>query len=124
MSAVYRSIAPLVSPQHDAAVIAAGIGARLRAGAPRVRNIYFGGTGRIAGTVKRASTPANIPLVRQVLLYCERTRCLVASTWSAPDGSYAFESIDRSGRFTVIAYDHLHEYRAVIADNLTPEPMP
>ena len=87
------------------------------------RNIYFGGNGQISGTVKEKGQPDQ-PLVRQVLLYSENTHTLVASTWSHADGSYRFEQLDRDQRYTVISTDYQHLYRAVIADNLTPELMP
>ena len=87
------------------------------------RDIYFGGNGQITGTVKEKGQPDQ-PLVRQVLLYSENTHTLVASTWSHADGSYRFEQLDRDQRYTVISTDYQHLYRAVIADNLTPELMP
>ena len=87
------------------------------------RNIHFGGNGQITGTVKEKGQPDH-PLVRQVLLYSENTHTLVASTWSRADGTYRFERIDREQRYTVISTDYRQMYRAVIADNLRPEPMP
>ncbi len=87
------------------------------------RNIYFGGAGQITGTVKEKGSPDQ-PLVRQVLLYSENTHTLVASTWSQPDGTYRFERIDPTQRYTVIATDYQQMYRAVIADDLKPEVMP
>ena len=87
------------------------------------RNIHFGGNGQITGTVKEKGQPDQ-PLVRQVLLYSENTHTLVASTWSQADGTYRFERIDPQQRYTVISTDYRQMYRAVIADNLRPEPMP
>lgn len=87
------------------------------------RNIHFGGNGQITGTVKEKGQPDQ-PLVRQVLLYSENTHALVASTWSQADGTYRFERIDPQQRYTVISTDYRQLYRAVIADNLRPEPMP
>jgi len=87
------------------------------------RNIHFGGNGQITGTVKEKGQPDQ-PLVRQVLLYNENTHTLVASTWSQADGTYRFERIDPQQRYTVISTDYRQMYRAVIADNLRPEPMP
>ena len=87
------------------------------------RNIHFGGNAQITGTVKEKGQPDQ-PLVRQVLLYSANTHALVASTWSRPDGAYCFERIDSKQRYTVISTDYQHLYRAVIADNLTPELMP
>ena len=87
------------------------------------RNIHFGGNGQITGTVKEKGQPDQ-PLVRQVLLYSENTYTLVASTWSDASGNYRFERIDPQQRYTVISTDYQQLYRAVIADNLRPEPMP
>ena len=96
---------------------------RVRAVASARRDIYFGGNGQITGTVKEKGQPDQ-PLVRQVLLYSENTNLLVAETWSDATGNYRFEFIDPAQRYTVVSYDHEHVYRAVIADNLTPELMP
>lgn len=87
------------------------------------RNIHFGGNGQITGTVKEKGQPDQ-PLVREVLLYSENTHALVASTWSQADGTYRFERIDPQQRYTVISTDYQQLYRAVVADNLRPEPMP
>ncbi|MCS4509130.1 hypothetical protein [Xylophilus ampelinus] len=87
-------------------------------------DVYFGGKGFIAGTVMRKGDPSNLPLERQVLLYSEGTRLLVGSTWSDKAGDYAFRQVNLNDRYTVIAYDHRHAYRAVIADNLAAERMP
>ena len=89
---------------------------------PGRKNIYFGGPGSISGTVKEKGNPDK-PLVRQVLLYSENTRVLVASTWSDAAGKYRFDNLDPAQRYTVISYDYKRLYRAVIADNLVPEKM-
>ncbi len=83
------------------------------------RDIYFAGDGVIYGTVKEQGAPANVPLRRKVLLLDETTNIIMRETWSdAVTGAYSFASIDRSRRYTVITYDYLRNYRAVIADNL------
>ena len=41
----------------------------------------------------------------------------------AVTGVYDFKNIDETASYTVLSYDHLRNYRAVIADNLTPELM-
>lgn len=87
------------------------------------RNIHFGGRGVITGTVKEKGQP-NQPLVRRVQLISENTRVLVAETWSEVSGDYRFELLDPAQKYSVISYDHLHMYRAVIADNLQPDAMP
>jgi hypothetical protein len=87
------------------------------------RNAYFSGNGFIAGTSKEKGTPDH-PKVARVQLISENTSTMVAETWSDASGNYRFENLDRNQRYTVIGYDREHLYRAVIADNLTPEPMP
>ena len=37
--------------------------------------------------------------------------------------TYVFDRIDPTLRYTVLSYDHTNAYRAVVADNLVPEPM-
>jgi hypothetical protein len=84
----------------------------------------FGGTGMIVGTVKEKSTPTNTPLARKVRLYHEFSGRFVRETWSdSVTGNYAFPNLDRTQRFTVVTYDNVNNYRAVIADNMLPEPM-
>lgn len=88
------------------------------------RDLYFGGNGVVNGTVKEKSTPSNIPLYRRVRLIDQRSGNMVAETWSnATTGAYTFANIDRSRKYTVVSYDHTGFYRAVIADNLTPDLM-
>lgn len=79
--------------------------------------LSVGGTSRITGTVK--ITPAT-PVARKVRLYREIDGHLMAQTWSnATTGEYSFDNIPSNFVYTVVSYDHLHEYRAVIADNQT-----
>lgn len=107
---------------------------------------YFGGSGKIAGTVKRKGMPDDLPVARQVYLIDEATRTVVGATWSdAATGYYEFLNValeyengptpqglpngplfwGNSARrsYTVIATDYERNYRAVIADNLTAEAM-
>lgn len=116
-------LAPLTrlqSPQTAQWATLGACGAQLQSLTPRRRNIYFGGRAHIAGTVKKKGTPDQ-PLVRPVYLYEEKSHTLVASTWSASDGSYRFDDLDPSLRYSVVSYDTEHQYRAVIADNLQAE---
>lgn len=84
----------------------------------------FGGDGKIVGSVKEKATPTNQPLARKVRLFNEFSGKFIRETWSdAVTGSYAFTNIDRTQRYTVVTYDHVNNYRAVIADNLIPELM-
>lgn len=90
----------------------------------RVRDVAFGGPGRITGTVAEKATP-NIPLRRRVRLHRDVDGLCVRETWSdAVTGAYEFTGINPAYRYTAIAYDYAHNHRAVAADNLTPEVTP
>lgn len=83
------------------------------------RDVYHGGRGVIRSTVKRKNTPADTPLRRRVDLIDERSRLTIRSTWSdAITGNYEFLGVREDLAYTVIGYDHVHNYRAVVADNL------
>ena len=78
------------------------------------------GIGRVRGTVKEKSTPSNIPLARRVRLIREVDGMVVREMWSdAVTGAYDFQWVDETQTYTVLSYDHAHNYRAVVADNLT-----
>lgn len=84
-------------------------------------NIYFGGIGKITGTVK--ITPAS-PTHRLVKLYHEHSSILVAAIWSdAATGAYTFQNLALGERYMAIAFDYTETYRAVIADRVLPELM-
>lgn len=89
----------------------------------RLLDLYDGGRGQIVGTVKEKSTPTNVPLRRKVRLFHEFSGRFVRETWSDDAGNYAFTGIDPTQRYTVVSYDYLQNYRAVIADNILPEVM-
>lgn len=74
--------------------------------------------------VKEKTASTNVPLRRRVQLYNQRDSRLVREVWSDPvTGEYSFDNIRGDTTYFVIAFDHTGHYRAVIADNLTPEPM-
>lgn len=81
-----------------------------------------GGNGTISGTVKKDADPTDLPLRRRVRLMREVDGRVVRETWSdAATGAYTFAGIDPAQTYTALAYDHEHNYRAVVADNLVPE---
>jgi hypothetical protein len=85
----------------------------------------FKGPGRITGTVKERDVAGDIPVHRLVRLLRDRDGVTVRSTWSDPvTGAYSFDGVPMDYRYTAISYDFLKNFRAVIADNLTPEAMP
>ena len=125
-SAVFSGLAyPLARarPLHSAAVPTVAV-----AGVPRTRlliDVEHGGRGSIPGTVKRDADPTDLPLRRRVRLHREADGMLVRETWSdATTGDYLFTDINPALKYTVISYDHEHNYRAVVADNITPEVLP
>lgn len=86
---------------------------------------YNGGLGIVSGTVKEKGTPANTPLRSRVVLIDERSRITIRETWSdALTGNYEFKGVKQGVPYTVLSYDHMHNYRAVAADNLLAEDMP
>lgn len=88
-----------------------------------VRMMDWGGRGKVEGTVKIKGTP-NYAVRRRVYLLRDRDQAVVDAQWSDPaTGAYSFVGFDPAERYTVISYDHTHAFRAVIADNLTPEAM-
>lgn len=82
-------------------------------------DVFNGGLGLIIGTVKEKSLPANVPLARKVWLMDEASGMVVRETWSdATTGAYEFRGVKQGVKYTVLAYDYTHTYRAVVADNL------
>lgn len=92
-------------------------------GAALVRDMEFGGNGRIYGTVERKNTPANVPMRRRVRLHRSRDGLLVRETWSKADGTYEFNGISMQYEYDTIAWDNEMSYRSVVANNLKPEAM-
>lgn len=79
------------------------------------------GEGRISGTVKEKNSPANTPLARRVVLLRDIDAQVIAETISDPiTGAYEFVRLREGLKYTVLAFDHKHNYRAVVADNLEP----
>lgn len=86
------------------------------------RDVEDFGVHRVQGTVKEKSTPDNIPLRRRVQLYHQRSGRMIRELWSDEvTGAYSFDYIRGDAVYFVVAFDHLQNYRAVIADNITPE---
>jgi hypothetical protein len=90
---------------------------------PSLFDVEYGGRGRVYGTVKITGTP-QIPVSRRVRLIRDRDGICIREVWSdAATGAYEFIYVDETERYTVLAYDHTHDFRGVVADNLTPELM-
>ena len=90
----------------------------------KLGDYIHGGKGFITGTVEEKATP-NIPLRRRVRLHRDVDGMMVRETWSdAVTGAYTFTDINPAYTYHAIAFDYARNYRAVIADNLTPEVAP
>lgn len=87
------------------------------------------GDGFIADKVfeRPAGAPANgtqdVPVVRRVVLLRLYDYLPVREMWSASDGSYRFENINRAYEYVVISFDHTNNYKAVLADKIKPAQM-
>lgn len=98
----------------------AGVSPRSFASPVSLTDLRFGGRGTIADSVLENGTP-DTPLRRKVWLMRDRDAQIIRETWSdAATGNYSFTNIDETQRYSVLSFDHLRNYRAVIADNLTP----
>lgn len=85
-------------------------------------DLRLGGIYKVIGTTKVTGTP-DIPVARRVRLYnLSSAGVLAKERWSNPDGSYEFRAIAK-GPWFVVSHDHTGEYNAVVADNVTAEPM-
>ena len=92
------------------------------------KDLYVGGAGFIAGTVKErpkgAPEGSEAPVWRRVRLYDERSGNCLRETWSdATTGAYLFDCIDMGRIYTVLSYDHNGQFVAVAASGLAPERM-
>lgn len=87
----------------------------------RVRSLghrYYGGAGVLTGTVKVKGSP-NYPVARPVRLFRDRDAVCVGEVWSDPTtGAYQFVDLDPSERYTAMALDYVHTFRAAVGDNL------
>lgn len=92
--------------------------------ADRLRDMEFGGSGRLYGMVTRKNSPANVPLSRRVRLHRSRDGALVRESWSKPDGSYEFREISTLYEWDVIAFDHEMQEFSTVANNQLAETMP
>ncbi len=90
-----------------------------------VADTEFGGFGRIWGTTKTKSSPANLPTKARVVLLHQRSKLPVREVWSDPiTGDFAFEGIDTRQEFLTLAEDAAGNFRPVAASRLVPEVTP
>lgn len=123
------SSARVTTPVHKSKVYAdyqtsQSVAARLLRGGRRWRDIDNDGRGYISGTTKNDGTPTDFPVRRRVRLMRDKDGIPIRETWSdAVTGAYLFTEIDERFTYTVTSYDHTENFRAVIADRITPELM-
>ena len=85
-------------------------------------DIYRGGPGRIAGTVKVHGTVTDTPAARRVGLFRRRTMERVAITWSDPvTGAYSFSGLPIEEPYFVCGLDHTLTFDGVLHDNIFAE---
>lgn len=84
------------------------------------KNLYYSGPGAIAGTVKEKGSPDK-PVRRRVRLHLKSTGVLIKEMWSDLAGNYAFNNLDTTVTYYVVAFDHNDNYNAVIKDSIKPE---
>lgn len=97
---------------------------KLRTSLAKVHDVNYGGLFGLSGTVKYKNTPTNTPVHRKVWLFREPDMRAIATTWSdATTGAYEFCYIAGDCKYTVVSFDYTQNYRAVIADNLSPTPL-
>jgi hypothetical protein len=86
------------------------------------RDVVNGGGYRVTGVVDELGVLGRY----QIRLFDRRTGAPLRETWSAADGSYAFNYIRyRAADYFAVAHDHgASPQNAAIADLITPEPIP
>jgi hypothetical protein len=98
----------------------------LKSQIPSRRYHYFGedsGLYQITGTVKVDGSP-DTPVARLVVLFDQLGLRPLRSTWSdGTTGAYTFTKIANK-KYMVMSFDHTHNFRAVVADQVTPDLMP
>ena len=88
-------------------------------------SVEHGGNGRIYGnTVEYIAPEVDLDYPCRVRLVRDFDGVQIAEQWSKATGSFDFTWINPRWTYTVLAYDPVRNYRAVVADGVTPEAMP
>ena len=113
----------IARPVSIAGYVAPGPVRGVASAAPVAIDLKNAGSYRITGTTKNTGTPP-VPVGRLVRLHDQKTGEIVRQVWSdATTGAYSFTGL-RLTTYYVVSFDHTGGFGGVIADNLTPEPMP
>lgn len=78
-----------------------------------------GPAGRISGQINQVGNP----VARRVVLLDQASLAPLMSVWSDSAGQYAFEGVDLTASYLVIAQDYNRIYNAVVQDVVSPEKM-
>lgn len=91
-----------------------------------VRDVEFGGAGRIWGTTKTELSPANrVPAKGRVSILRERDKLLAREVWSDPvTGAWEVGGLDARQSFIALAQDPAGNYMPAAADRTRPEEAP
>ena len=92
-------------------------------GLHRGRYDYFHGVGDgvVYGTVKTKAAPANLPTYCKVWLIRFEDKLPIAAMWTdATTGAYSFANLSMDYTYSVEAFDHTLNRRAVIKDRVPP----
>lgn len=89
---------------------------------PLRRRNLFDGPGFIAGIAPGLVTVQDAPAAREVEVRHRNSRIVVATTFSAPDGTFVVHRLDPALEFDVIARDWQRNWQDVIVGAIKPWP--
>ena len=85
---------------------------------------YFHGQGDgvVPGFVRTKASPTNLPTFCKVWLIRYEDKLPIAAQWSNPvTGAFSFANLSTDYTYTVEAFDHTLNRRAVLKDRVPPE---
>lgn len=86
------------------------------------RRNAFAGLGYIAGESPGIVTVNTSPAARTVEVRHRRSRIIMETLFSNPDGTYRFDNLDPAEEFDVIGRDWSGTYNDVIVSRVKPKP--
>ena len=81
----------------------------------------FAGAGYIAGETPGLVTVNSAPSAREIEVRHRLSRIVVASMYSAADGTYRFDGLDPNEEFDIIGRDYTRTYNDVIVSRVKPK---
>lgn len=94
----------------------------LFAGLTRYRANFAAGAGYIAGEPPGLVTVNGVPAAREIELRHRAARVVIATTFSAADGTYRIDGVDPAQEFGIIGRDWAGIYNDTITARVRPEP--